>query len=482
MLFLLLIIPVFGAIAVLSAKEGTTAKQAGLWAGVINLVVSLLLLSQFDGNTGHLQFAQSCGYFGLCHLHIGLDGFSLFFVILTSFIIPSCILASWDTILSRPGWKSFLIALLVLETLLIALFVVVDLLLFYICFESVLIPLFFMIGQWGHGASRIRSAFLLFLYTLFGSLFMLLAIITIWLSSGTSDILLLSTVDISHSVQNLLWLGFFLAFAIKLPLVPFHIWLPQAHTDAPLAGSMLLAGIILKLPVYGSLRILLPLLPEASQHFSPLVYTLCIISILYTCLSTLRQSNLKSIIAYSSVSHMAIVTMGLFSNTIQGIEGGIFLSLAHGIVSPALFICITVLYDRWHTLTLLYYRGLAQAMPIFATLFFIFILANMATPPSVNFVGEFLSFIGAFQRNPVLTALAAFFSVILTAAYSIWLFNRVCFGSFSPYLLRASDLTRREFFLLLPYLILTFLLGIFPNLILDYLQFPVSGLIVKTAC
>jgi len=296
------------------------------------------------------------------------------------------------------------------------------------------------------------------------------------MSIGSTDYQLIATSCIKPEVQNILWLGIFLALAIKTPLVPFHIWLPLAHTEAPLAGSMLLAGVILKMATYGYLRILLPLFPEASSYFTPLVYTLCTISIIYTSLSTLRQVNLKSIIAYASISHMAIATMGVFSNTVQGIEGSILLSVAHGLASPALFICVGVLYDRWHTLILPYYRGLTSTMPLFSLLFFVFCLANMAVPLTANFLGEFLSFAGAYQRNPFITILASS-SVVLTAAYTIWTYNRVCLGSPSRYLNPCLDITRREYYLLLPFLLLIFVLGILPLVVLDSLHFSVSSLI-----
>jgi NADH-ubiquinone oxidoreductase chain 4 len=479
LLILLLGFPLIGAIAVIFSRDGSTAKQLSLLTSLINLVGSLVLWGELDSNSNYYQFVQGWNSAGLCNLHIGVDAISIFFLILTCFLIPSCLIASWRGILGRPGVKSFLIALLVLETLLIALFVVIDLLLFYICFESVLIPLSLLIGLWSHSSQKIRATFLLFLYTLFGSLFMLLSIITIYVSTGTTDLQLLSTIGLDPSAQHLLWLGFFIAFAIKTPLFPAHIWLPIAHTEAPLAGSILLAGIILKLPVYGCLRILLPLLPEATQYFTPLVYTLCLLSIFYTSLSTLRQISLKSIIAYSSISHMAIATMGIFSNSIPGIEGGLFFSLAHGIVSPALFVCVGVLYDRTHTLILRYYRGLATMMPLFSILFFVFILSNMGVPLTGSFIGEFLSFLGIFQRNPVLAALAPLASIVLTAAYSIWLYNRVCLGTFSPYLLRYADLTRREFYLLLPFLLLSLILGLFPNLVLATLHLPVSAILYQ---
>src|ERR1043165_194609 len=422
MLTVLLLTPLIGVAGIiLGCSNERQSKQVALLASLANFALSLVLWGEYDGNCGHFQFVQDWSSVTFCHFIIGLDGLSLFFVLLTTFIIPSCILGTplgpkdWSprfqglgalprvpsTMASIPAVKSFLIALLVVETLLIALFVVVDLLLFYICFESVLIPLFLLIGIWSQSQHKVRASFMLFLCTLFGSLFMLLSFIAIYMSIGSTDYQLIATSCIQPEVQNILWLGIFLALAIKTPLVPFHICLPLAHTEAPLAGSMLLAGVILKMATYGYLRILLPLFPEASSYFTPLVYTLCTISIIYTSLSTLRQVNLKSIIAYASISHMAIATMGVFSNTVQGIEGSILLSVAHGLASPALFISVGVLYDRWHTLLLPYYRGLTSTMPLFSLLFFIFCLANMAVPLTANFLGEFLSFAGAYQRKGI---------------------------------------------------------------------------------
>jgi NADH-ubiquinone oxidoreductase chain 4 len=483
MLTVLLLTPLIGVVGIiLGCSNERQSRQVALLASLANFALSLVLWGEYDGNCGHFQFVQDWSSVTFCHFIIGLDGISLFFVLLTTFIIPTCILGS-PALTSIPSntaniplFKYFLIALLVIETLLIALFVVLDLLLFYICFESVLIPLFLMIGIWSHSQHKVRASFMLFLYTLFGSLFMLLSFIAIYMSIGSTDYQLIATSCIKPEVQNILWLGIFLALAIKTPLVPFHIWLPLAHTEAPLAGSMLLAGVILKMATYGYLRILLPLFPEASSYFTPLVYTLCTISIIYTSLSTLRQVNLKSIIAYASISHMAIATMGVFSNTVQGIEGSILLSVAHGLASPALFICVGVLYDRWHTLILPYYRGLTSTMPLFSLLFFVFCLANMAVPLTANFLGEFLSFAGAYQRNPFITILASS-SVVLTAAYTIWTYNRVCLGSPSRYLNPCLDITRREYYLLLPFLLLIFVLGILPLVVLDSLHFSVSSLI-----
>ena len=365
-----------------------------------------------------------------------------------------------------------------LESLQICAFVSLDLLLFYIFFESVLPILFIVIIIFGHGMDRFRSAFLFFLYTLAGSLPMLLSILMIYSYIGSTDFQLISLYDISLSSQKLLWLGFFIAFAVKTPLYPFIIWLPKAHSDSPLAGSILLAATILKLATYGYLRILIQILPDATHYFSPLVQTIAIISLIYASFSTIIQQDTKRLIAYSSVCHMAVVVFGLFSNTIQGIEGAILLGLAHGFVSPALFICVGgVIYDRTGTRLIKYIRGLVQYMPVFTILFFIFTLANTGIPLTLNFLGEQLSLLGVWQENPIIAALGAT-GIVLSAIYSIFLYNRLSYGNYSPHLNKiVKDINRREYYLLLALLIPTVVFGIVPNVLLDSLHLSVSSLL-----
>lgn len=475
MLTILLATPILGVIGILLAGVNhSLQKRIALTASLVNLVLSLVLWGKFDSSYNGFQFVQDYASVDFCHFNIGVDGISLFFVLLTTFTIPICILSSWDSI--KEGINYFLIAFLILETLLIAVFVVLDLLLFYICFESTLIPMFLIIGIWGARERKIHAAYFFFLITLLGSLFMLLGILVMYFQIGTTDYQVLATVDLSIPRQRILWLAFFLSFAVKTPLVPVHIWLPYAHTEAPVAGSVILAGILLKLAGYGFLRYSIPLFPDASNYFTPLVFAVCTISIIYASFTTLRQIDMKTIIAYSSVGHMGVIVMGIFSNTIQGIEGSILLMIAHGLISPALFICSSVLYDRYHTRLIKYYRGLVQFMPLFSVFFFLSILGNIAVPLSANFVGEFLSFAGAFQRNPIITLFGAS-GIVIAAAYSIWLCNRLCFGAQSMYLKPLGDLYRREFMLLLPLLFLTLLFGILPNLILDPLHISVSNLL-----
>lgn len=450
-------------------------KQIALFVTLLNFLVSLVLWGEFDSNSSQYQFTQEFNQVSFCHLHIGVDGLSLYFVLLTTFTMPICILASWENV--KHNLKYFLIAFLMVETLLIALFVVLDLLLFYVFFESVLVPLFLIVGIWGGSETRIRASFLLFLYTLFGSLFMLLSFLVIIYNVGTSDLQMISLADISFDSQKILWLGIFLSFAIKTPLVPFHMWLPRAHVEAPLAGSIVLAGLILKLAVYGFLRILIPLLPEATEYFSPLVQTIAVITLVYSSLTTLRQTDFKCLVAYSSIAHMSVVVAGVFSNTIQGIEGGIMLSIAHGFVSPALFMLVGgVLYDAFHTRVIRYYRGMTSYMPVFSVFFLLFTVANAGTPLTSNWVGEFLALAGTFQRSPVVGLLMST-GIVFSAAYSFWLYNRICFGAYSQYLGYAKDVSRREYMILLTLLIPTFVFGIWPNIILNDLHYSVSGLL-----
>lgn len=497
MLSLLLVIPLIGSVAIMMLPSSSSSsswggisrlgpKQIALSTALINFIVSIKLWIEFDSNCEQFQFVEEWSRISsFCHVQLGIDGISLLFVILTTFIMPLAILASWSSIPHQNGafpgaLRKYLVTLLILETILIAVFVVLDLLLFYIAFESSLIPMFLLIGIFGGRSRKIHAAYQFFLYTLLGSLFMLLAIAIIVSETGTTDYQLLALTEFSSSRQNFLWLGLFLSFAVKTPMVPVHIWLPEAHAEANVSGSVILAGILLKLAGYGFLRYSIGIFPDASQLFTPLVYSISVISIVYSSLATLRQVDFKKIIAYSSIGHMSVVNLGIFSNSISGIEGGIFLMLAHGIVSPALFIMVTFLYDRHHTRIIKYYRGLVIRMPLFAFLFFIFTLANVATPLSGNFVGEFLVFSGAFLTNPLLTAIGAF-GMVLGAGYGIWFYNRICFATLSPYLpkLGLSDINRREFHLVLPLLFLVFFMGILPNFFLEPIHLPVSFLIVN---
>jgi proton-translocating NADH-quinone oxidoreductase chain M len=481
MITLLLLIPIIGSLIILPISDSDKLnnqikmKQIALTTSLINFFISLFIWYQFDSNTTQYQFVSEFNQLNYCHLHFGIDGISLYFVLLTTFVTPIALLSNYTNI--TKNLKLFLISFLLLETLQICAFVSLDLLLFYIFFESVLPILFIVIVIFGHGKDRFRSAFLFFLYTLAGSLPMLLCILILLSYIGSTDFQLISLYEISLDSQKLLWLGFFVAFAVKTPMYPFIIWLPKAHSDSPLAGSILLAATILKLATYGYLRVLINFLPDATNYFSPLIQVIAIISLIYASFSTIIQQDTKRLIAYSSVCHMAVVVLGLFSNTIQGIEGAILLAIAHGFVSPALFICVGgIIYDRTGTRIINYIRGLVTYMPVFTILFFVFTLANAGIPLTLNFLGEQLSLLGIWQQNPIIAALGAT-SIVLSAAYSIFLYNRLSYGTYSPHLQPVKDINRREYCLLLSLLVPTFLLGIYPNVILDSLHITTSSLL-----
>jgi len=480
MISLLLIIPLIGSLILLTIPENSkqnkeNLKKIALTTSVINFIVSIYFWIEFDSSTTQYQFVYEFDQLKFCQFNLGIDGISLFYVLLTTFVTPVALLSNYNNI--NNNLKFFLVSFLVLETLQICVFVVLDLFLFYIFFESVLPILFLIIIVYGSGEARIRSALLFFLYTLAGSLFMLLAVLQIYNYVGSTDFQLISLSNISLESQKILWLGFFLALAVKTPLLPVHMWLPRAHSDAPLAASILLAATLLKFATYGYLRVLINLLPDATNYYSPLVQTIAIISLIYASLATIIQQDTKALIAYSSIAHMSVVVLGLFSNTIQGIEGAILLSLAHGFVSPALFICVGgIIYDRAHTRLIPYLRGLATYMPVFTILFFIFTLANTGIPLTLNFLGEQLSLIGIWERSPIISVLGAT-GIVLSACYSIYLYNRISYGVYSPHLNPFKDINRREFNLLLALLIPTVILGIFPNVILDSLHLSVSTLL-----
>ena len=396
-------------------------------------------------------------------------------MLLTTFLTPIALLSNYNNL--NKNVKYFIISFLLLETLQIAVFVVLDLLLFYVFFESVLPILFIIVILYGSGENKVRSALLLFLYTLLGSLFMLLAILEINNYVGSTDFQMISLNEITLESQKLLWLGFFIAFAIKTPLWPMTGWLYRAHADSPLAGSIILAGTILKLATYGYLRVLINFLPDATNYFSPLVQTIAIITIIYASLATIIQQDTKALIAYSSIAHMGVVILGIFSNTIQGLEGAMLLAIAHGFVSPALFICVGgVIYDRTGVRIIQYLRGLVTYMPVFTVLFFIFTLCNTGIPLSLNFLGEQMSLIGIWERSSIVAILGAT-GIVLSACYSIYLYNRISYGSYSPYLSPLKDINRREFILLLTLLLPTIIFGIFPNIILDSLHASLSTLL-----
>nr|AFI44329.1 NADH dehydrogenase subunit 4 [Silene vulgaris] len=475
----LILCPVLGSITLLFIPNSRirSIRLIGLCASLITFLYSPVLRIQFDPSTAKSQFVESLRWlpYENINFYLGIDGISLFFVILTTFLIPICILVGWSGM--RSYGKEYITASLIREFLMIAVFCMLDLLLFYVLSESVLIPMFIIIGVWGSRQRKIKAAYQFFLYTLLGSVFMLLAILLILLQTGTTDLQILLTTEFSERRQIFLWIAFFASFAVKVPMVPVHIWLPEAHVEAPTAGSVILAGILLKLGTYGFLRFSIPMFPEATLCFTPFIYTLSAIAIIYTSLTTLRQIDLKKIIAYSSVAHMNFVTIGMFSLNIQGIGGSILPMLSHGLVSSALFLCVGVLYDRHKTRLVRYYGGLVSTMPNFSTIFFFFTLANMSLPGTSSFIGEFLILVGAFQRNSLVATLAAL-GMILGAAYSLWLYNRVVSGNLKPYFLhKFSDPNGREIFIFIPFLVGVVRMGVHPKVFPDRMHTSVSNLV-----
>ena len=472
-------LPLLGALLIVALRgsdeaASRNARFIALWTTLVTFALSLLLCRDFDPSTAQFQFVEQRAWLGVIKFHMGVDGISLPFVLLTTLLMPLCILASWQSITTRVS--EYMIAFLVLETLMLGVFTSLDLVLFYLFFEGGLIPMFLIIGIWG-GPRRVYASFKFFLYTLAGSLLMLLAIMAIYSEAGTTDIPTLLTHGFPASMQTWLWFAFLASFAVKLPMWPVHTWLPDAHVEAPTAGSVILAGILLKMGGYGFLRFSIPMFPLASAQFAPLIFALSVIAIIYTSLVALAQEDVKKLIAYSSVAHMGFVTIGVFTLTLQGLQGGIFQMLSHGIVSGALFLCVGVIYDRMHTREISAYGGLADRMPIYAFCFMVFTLANIGLPGTSGFVGEFLSLLGAFRINTWVAFLAAT-GVILSAAYALWLYGRVIFGRLEkPALKYIDDLTWREVAVMAPLVVLTIVFGFYPGPILDASAVSVEALI-----
>lgn len=489
-LLILAVTPLLGVIIILGLpgqflrNNIDLDKEIALIISLVTFWISIIMWLNFDYFNPDFQMIVKFNWMSLSDTSfvLALDGISLFFILLTTFLMPICILSSWESV--KHLTREFVISLLILESLLIIVFLVLDLISFYIFFESTLIPMLFIISVWGSRKEKVKATFYLVLYTLIGSVFMLLGLFLIYREIGTLDYQILLNNQIDVNLQKWLWLAFFASFAIKIPMVPFHLWLPQAHTEAHLSGSIMLAGILLKLGGYGFLRFSLPLFPDACVYFTPFIFVLSIIAIIYASLTTLRQIDLKRIIAYSSVSHMGLVTLAIFSRNMIGVEAGIFLMIAHGITSSALFICVTVLYDKFHTRIVKYYRGIATTMPLFAIIFSIFSLANLGLPLTANFVGEFLVLLTTYQLNPII-GLFATTGVIFSAAYSLFLYNRVSFGSVSKYLANLPDnrdIGRREFYVFIPLVFLVLFLGIYPDLILNPLHASVFNLVSNIPC
>jgi NADH-quinone oxidoreductase subunit M len=479
----LLVVPLVGAAFILCLRGDdeavrSNARWAALTATVATFLLSLVAWSRFDPTTPAFQLVETHAWLAeTIRFKLGVDGFSMPFVLLTTFLMPFCILASWTSIEFRV--KEYMVAFLVLETTMIGVFEALDLFLFYVFFEGGLIPMFLIIGVWG-GKRRIYASFKFFLYTLLGSVLMLLAMIAMYFVAGTSDIPTLLQTKFAPHLQTWLWLAFFASFAVKMPMWPVHTWLPDAHVEAPTAGSVILAGILLKMGGYGFIRFSIPMFPEASAYFAPLVFALSIIAIIYTSLVALMQEDMKKLIAYSSVAHMGFVTMGLFTLTAQGIQGAMFQMVSHGLVSGALFLCVGVIYDRMHTREIAAYGGLVNRMPLYAVALMVFTLANVGLPGTSGFIGEFLTLVGAFRANPWVSFLATT-GLILSAPYMLWLYWRVIYGPLTkPSLAGINDLNRREMLMLAPLVVLVIYYGVQPGPILDAFAASTDALI-KTA-
>jgi proton-translocating NADH-quinone oxidoreductase chain M len=426
---------------------------------------------------GTFQFVSKFLWIPTLNLNfvLGIDGISLFFVLLTTLLIPLCLLVSWKSV--KANLKEFLIAFLVMEFFLIGVFCILDLLLFYIFFESVLIPMYLIVGIWGSRERKIRAAYFFFLYTLLGSVLMLLSLLYMYYQAGTTDYEVLTTFSFSECEQKILWLSFFASFATKIPMIPVHLWLPEAHVEAPTAGSVILAGVLLKLGTYGFVRFSFPLFAKACFYFAPLVYSLSVIGIVYTSFTAIRQTDFKRIIAYTSVAHMNLVMVGLFSFNTIGIEGAILQSLSHGFVASALFLCIGVVYDRHHTRMVKYYGGLVHTMPLYVFIFLFFTMSNIGLPGTGSFVGEFLILTGSFKVNTSITFLSAT-GMVIGACYSLWLFNRISYGNLkTQYFTYFSDISKREFFIFLPLIIGTLVMGLYPEIFLESIHMSVNMLV-----
>ena len=475
-------LPLLGALFILlipgeDETVGRNARAVALWTTVATFILSIVMLFEFDGSRTDLQFYEQASWLGgNIDYVMGVDGISVLFIILTTSLMPLCILASWESIKIRV--REYMVAFLVLETLMIGVFCAQDLLLFYLFFEAGLIPMFLIIGIWG-GARRVYASFKFFLYTLLGSVLMLLALIYMYWQVGTTNMTALANFQFSSSEQMWLWLAFFASFAVKMPMWPVHTWLPDAHVEAPTAGSVILAGVLLKMGGYGFLRFSLPMFPLATAMFTELVFVLSVIAIIYTSLVALAQEDMKKLIAYSSVAHMGFVTMGIFAATQQGIQGAIFQMLSHGWISGALFLCVGVIYDRMHTREIAAYGGLANRMPIYAAVFMLFTMANVGLPGTSGFVGEFLTIIGTFQVS-TWTALLAATGVILSACYALTLYRKISFGELENEALQSiTDMNSREIAVIAAPVAATIIFGVWPAPILDLISASVEALITN---
>ena len=479
-LSLLIFFPFIGSLIILLVNKKDKShkkkvKEIGLWTSIINFFLSIILLYSFDKTESQFQFIENIKIIndlGI-YYYLGIDGISLSFILLTTLLIPICIISSWNKIKEHVSY--FIVLFLLIESFLIGLFSSLDLFIFYIFFEGSLIPLFFIIGIWG-GENRIYASYKFFLYTFFGSLLLLLGILTLYFYSGTSNLTLLFDLNIPFILQIWLFLSFFASFAIKIPMWPFHTWLPDAHVEAPTAGSVVLAGILLKLGGYGFLRFSLPLFPEASVFFTPFIFVLSLISIIYISILILSQKNIKKLIAYSSIAHMGFVTLGIFSGNLEGLQGAVFQMISHGLITAALFLSAGSLIDRMQTKNIDNFGGLWKQMPIFSVFFMVYCLGAISIPGTTGFIGEFLILLGVFKINFLLAFLAAF-GIILSPCYILWLYNRVCFGN-NNYK-DIIDLNNNEKFIFFIFLLLIILLGVYPNLLMNIYELSTNKLIIN---
>jgi len=482
-LSLVTFLPLAGAFIILMVRgeEQVVAQNArwtALWTSLITLALSLILWARFDQSSAEFQFVERATWLPEYRVayHMGVDGISVLFVLLATLLTPICILASWESIQTRV--RDYMVAFLVLESMMVGMFCALDFVVFYIFFEAVLIPMFLIIGVWG-GVRRVYAAFKFFLYTLAGSLLMLLALLAMWFHAGTTDIPTLMTTAFPPGMQFWLFLAFMVSFAVKVPMWPVHTWLPDAHVEAPTAGSVILAGVLLKMGAYGFLRFSLPMLPQASADFAPLIFALSVIAVVYTSLVALAQEDMKKLIAYSSVAHMGIVTLGIFTFTQQGLSGALFTMLSHGIVSGALFLCVGVLYDRVHSREIARYGGVAKIMPAYALILMLFTMSSVALPGTAGFPGELLVIVGAFKVNPWV-ALGAATGMILGAAYMLLLYRRIAFGKITRDDLRSLlDLGPREYAVFAPLILLTIWMGVYPSSFLDFFEASVANLVAR---
>ncbi len=488
MLTTLILLPLLGAAMILiftrgdDARAASEARYISLFTTLLTFFISLFLWVGFDGGTADFQFVEKYSWFvGLnINYYLGIDGISLFLVLLTTFLMPICILCSWESITTRT--RGFMVNFLILESFVVGVFCALDAMLFYLMFEGMLIPMYLIIGIWG-GNNRVYAAYKFFLYTLLGSVLFLIAIVYLYLTFHTTSIpeLMAMAPKLDHGVQKWLFLAMLASFAVKVPMWPVHTWLPDAHVQAPTAGSVILAGILLKMGAYGFLRFSLPMLPDASHYFTPLIFGLSLVAVIYTSLVALMQTDMKKLIAYSSVAHMGFVTIGIFTFTAQGIEGAIIQCLSHGLVSGALFLCVGVVYDRMHTRDIKRYGGVVNVMPKYALMFMIFTMASVGLPTTSGFIGEFLVLLGAFKVNTAVAALAAT-GVVLGAAYMLWLYRRVVFGDIAnDEVRRMTDIGAREMTIFIPIALIVMWMGIYPKPYFSAMEASVNNLLKQVS-